>query len=565
MGRYYSRYGRNLYIYVTRDDPMIDLKIFPPELNLFESESAWRIKNKMAIVNNAEESDIDKAEIILSLNSFKRWDHPEEILEAYYTDGDESTLNEPKVEVPMKAPVAMKEGVEEVGVIIPEAKIPPPSYPVGAPVEADEGVIVPPSYTPKAEAPPPSYPDERRIPLQLSEDEFIDRIIDQMISRDVFYQAPTAPSNPSQEPYTPQTSTESMRTSLTAFDELCGLLVDYIRKGISPKAEGPSSAISELFRVFKGEPRKDEELFSAVLQLFEAASQYLRSRTMAQPIHEVQAQRPAAEDTKELSIPRLREEISLEEVVEEAGEGKISTGEERVDGEYLKYLINYDEARRSQVERFRYLSSHWARLESVLELIVEDPYFEVMEKTVRKRIEVDDVDSDTIERISTELQRLGIGKGAEALDMGELFRSLPFRVSEKETAREYDTSENRLLRTHLDALMRELVDLSREIAARRDSLKRAVEWSSGSAIVILAGELQDTQVILTDAEKLKKEIESFRENRMGFLRGVTTIQSVDPKTLYKHPSYSQFYDLLRHYAKKAPPSLHSNNLVLADE
>jgi hypothetical protein len=545
---------------------MIDLRIFPPELNLFESESAWRIKNNMAIVNDAEESDIDKAEIILSLNYFKRWDHTEEVLEAYYADGDESVLDEYKVEVPVKAPEVIKEDVEEMGVIIPEARIPPPSYSVGAPIETDESVIIPPSSPQKTEAPPPSYTEERQIPLQLSEDEFIDRIIDRMISRGVLYQPQIAPPSHTQEPSTPQTSsTESTRTSLTAFDELCGLLVDYIRKEVPPKAEEPSLAVSELFRIFKGEPRKDYALFSAVLELLEAASQYLRSRTITQQIQEVQAQRPATEDIKEPTTPSLQEEKPREEVVEGAGEGPISAGEERVDGGYIKYLINYDEARRSQVERFGYLSSHWARLESVLELIAEDPYCEVVGKMVSKRVEVDDIDPDTMEQISTELERLGIGKGAEALDMGELLRSLPFRISEKETAREYDTPENRLLRTHLDALMRELVDLSREIAARRDSLKRAVEWSSGPATVILAGELQDAQLMLTDAEKLKNEIESFRDDRMGFLRGVTMIQSIDPKTLHKHPSYSQFYDLLRHYEKGAPPSLHSNNLVLADE
>jgi len=46
MGKYYSRYGKNLYIYVTRNDVLIDLKYFPPELNLFTNESAWRIKEK---------------------------------------------------------------------------------------------------------------------------------------------------------------------------------------------------------------------------------------------------------------------------------------------------------------------------------------------------------------------------------------------------------------------------------------------------------------------------------------------------------------------------------------
>jgi len=40
---------------VTGRDELIDLKLFPPELNLFESESAWRINNRIAIVKEVDE------------------------------------------------------------------------------------------------------------------------------------------------------------------------------------------------------------------------------------------------------------------------------------------------------------------------------------------------------------------------------------------------------------------------------------------------------------------------------------------------------------------------------
>ena len=71
---------------------MVDLKLFPPELNLFESESAWRINDRMAIVNDAEESSLDQAEIILELNGFRRRDLEERLLERYFTLGDEAIL-----------------------------------------------------------------------------------------------------------------------------------------------------------------------------------------------------------------------------------------------------------------------------------------------------------------------------------------------------------------------------------------------------------------------------------------------------------------------------------------
>ena len=73
---------------------MVDLKLFPPELNLFESESAWRINDRMAIVNDAEESSLDQAEIILELNGFRRRDLEEGLLERYFTLGDEAMLTE---------------------------------------------------------------------------------------------------------------------------------------------------------------------------------------------------------------------------------------------------------------------------------------------------------------------------------------------------------------------------------------------------------------------------------------------------------------------------------------
>lgn len=52
------------------------------------------ITGRMAIVNDINEADLDKAKLILKLNSFKRCDHPEEVLKLYYSLGDESVLEE---------------------------------------------------------------------------------------------------------------------------------------------------------------------------------------------------------------------------------------------------------------------------------------------------------------------------------------------------------------------------------------------------------------------------------------------------------------------------------------
>jgi len=144
LGKYYSRHGRNLYIYVTQDDAMIDLGFFPREMNLFDTEAAWRIKDKMAVVNDADETNIDKAEIILSLNSFRRWDHPEELLEQYFALGDESVLGEKAVVSPEVTPEPAEEPrLEEMEVIIPRAIAPMPSPKTAVP-EGEEEVITPP-------------------------------------------------------------------------------------------------------------------------------------------------------------------------------------------------------------------------------------------------------------------------------------------------------------------------------------------------------------------------------------------------------------------------------------
>jgi hypothetical protein len=93
-GKFYSRQGRNLFIYVRERGDMIDLDLFPDDLGLFGHESAWRLNNKAIIVGDAEESSLDRAEVILRENGFRRWDHPEEILVHYFALGDFSVFDE---------------------------------------------------------------------------------------------------------------------------------------------------------------------------------------------------------------------------------------------------------------------------------------------------------------------------------------------------------------------------------------------------------------------------------------------------------------------------------------
>ena len=267
MGKYYSRIGGNLYIYVTRGDSLIDLKYFPNELNLFTAESAWRIKNKMAIVNDADEANVDKAEIILSLNSYKRWDHSAEILEQYYAADDELILQE---EPDVTVPTPTVEKPPEMEVIIPEAR--PPVLP-GA-----DKVVAPPVEGVRVTA--PGLPAERRvISVDVSDDEFIDRIIDRMLSRGLVFQyRPTPP------PAIPPPQYEVVRPQETAFDELCGLLVNILKKeaGDVPR-EGIISSLNELVGAMaayiRGQTTIPESEKSPTTELMDALTDYLKDRT----------------------------------------------------------------------------------------------------------------------------------------------------------------------------------------------------------------------------------------------------------------------------------------------
>lgn len=94
MGKYYSVAGGNLYIYTTGRDSLLDLEFFPKELNLFETESTWRISPRIAVVENVLQKTTENAQIILHLNDYKQVNLLLQFLEQYFRDGDEYSLLE---------------------------------------------------------------------------------------------------------------------------------------------------------------------------------------------------------------------------------------------------------------------------------------------------------------------------------------------------------------------------------------------------------------------------------------------------------------------------------------
>lgn len=104
MGRHYSVTGGNLYIFTTGRDRLLDLGVFPKELNLFEAESAWRISPWIAVVEDVLQKAAEMAQIILQLNDYEKINLPSRILEHYFLDGDEYSLLETIREVSVEAP-----------------------------------------------------------------------------------------------------------------------------------------------------------------------------------------------------------------------------------------------------------------------------------------------------------------------------------------------------------------------------------------------------------------------------------------------------------------------------
>jgi hypothetical protein len=92
MGRHYSLKEGNLYIFTTGQDRLLDLGVFPKELNLFEAESDWRISPWIAVVENVLQKSAEMAQIILQLNDYEKIDVPSRYLDNYFVDGNEYQL-----------------------------------------------------------------------------------------------------------------------------------------------------------------------------------------------------------------------------------------------------------------------------------------------------------------------------------------------------------------------------------------------------------------------------------------------------------------------------------------
>jgi hypothetical protein len=247
MGRYYSRIDGDLYIYVTKNDPMADLSLFPPELELFDPARPKKANEKMAIISGAAEANVGKAEIILSLNGFKKRDHPKEALEQYYDSGDDSILEGmyPGQKEEVAEDIEEASERQEMEVIIPRANSPILGY-NARDREDDKGESRASSDEVRRSREPSSEGDGKeqgRIPA--SEEELIDSLILWMRSQDIQIEKEREPIKIEPLAYAPDDTAQEKFTS----EELAEMLSDALRSKTgqqpAPEAKTPRD---ELFR-----------------------------------------------------------------------------------------------------------------------------------------------------------------------------------------------------------------------------------------------------------------------------------------------------------------------------
>ena len=92
MGRFYTRHEDNLFIYVTKNDPMLDVDLFPPDLNLFHHDGARMVREKIAIGKVKDDDSFERAATVLRLNGFMENQLPSGVLYHYFAVGEESVV-----------------------------------------------------------------------------------------------------------------------------------------------------------------------------------------------------------------------------------------------------------------------------------------------------------------------------------------------------------------------------------------------------------------------------------------------------------------------------------------
>jgi len=298
VGRYYSRIGGDLYIYVTMNDPMVDLSLFPPELDILDHAKPRRIKEKMAIITEAAEANADKAEIILSLNGFRKRDFERETLEHYYVHGDESVF---EGDYPWEEEAVPKEAEktaerERMDVIIPRATSPTLGYSPNSHEGSEDETEAPPGKTRRPHEPMGADHDVDQDRRPASEEELIDSLVLWMRSQGIQIEKELGPP----EIERPRRVRDERRSG----EELIELLSEALRAE-APQEPTPESSIDELLRqmtqyVESTTPKPWEEKPKTALdELLEQLNEL--SKSHARPLEETRQEKRLEELLEDLT------------------------------------------------------------------------------------------------------------------------------------------------------------------------------------------------------------------------------------------------------------------------
>jgi len=225
----------------------------------------------------------------------------------------------------------------------------------------------------------------------------------------------------------------------------------------------------------------------------------------------------------------------------------------------MAYTVHQDEVSARCADWLNHIGNHWMDLKPVLNLIAEDPYYTIVERTERKAL-------GSSESLKLELSKAILDKllsqkketEGEFSEVRELLKEIPINVIESSDIRNYDTFENRMLKAHVQGLVSQLdavSDVNTDIEAL---LRREIKFSESSATARWTKELTKNQETITGIEELKGKIQGYAETAV-FLDEAEITQELPLETeaLTSHPIYSRFYAIRKSYDVNTPPPLYN--------
>ena len=565
MGKYYTIIGNSLYIYVTGNDLLLDLKLFPKDLHLFDSESSWRMTDKIAVVNGIRDSDIAKAEIILSMSAYKVLSQPDHVLETYFTTSEESVFD--KGELPDEEDeFVIKEIQKDFEVIIPEARPPTINY----------SKIIEDANQP--ELPAPTVDEDiilekvlKKIEEKLGKQDRV-RIVEQksqqsMIPIKAFEETIELFNKMLQKISTTPDTVSRVETSLGALnlklseyvsdslkiqekqfeawnnslDRLTGILTENMKL-----KEPESDDVSELEKKideFLGisEPRKltikvtqPDLVIEKINPLDGIIASLLNKNESVQPAPKTSVIPIELQTVERVELDNQQVTQNLEETFR-----------------YIAYSKYFPEIEQRSSEAIEYLESSWTLIESIVLKIAENPQIVDLESLSK----IDRMTPEEARNMTEELEGLK-GKIMDmdtslTIKLEELLQRLEKKQAEKPRKSSYDISQNRMLKKGLQDIQEKTDSLLNHLEYNTHYIRKALKFSDYVTMESLAQSLLDNRVRLQKVQKIKEDILNIlSQDSFEFLSEVETDWDIlESATL--DSTYNLFHEYVENYSNNS--------------